>query len=471
MPRVHRSRSTLLAILVALACLAHTRSAAAQPIGAFQWQLQPYCNLLTLNVTQSGGLFTLDGVDDLCGAAERASTVGIAFPNPDGTIGMGLTVVAPNGAPLHIDVTLNLATIGGSWRDSSGNTGAFVFTPVASGGTARPAPLLIPTSLFTFLPDGSLLARGTFGVGTSAASGPGARLQWYPGKAAFRAGEVTEVQWDEANIGEDSVALGNNTIASGGESFAMGQLTQATGPASVAMGVLSTATSVAAIALGNGSHATGLNSKAIGVSATASAVNSIAIGTNLSASGNYSTAMGTHAATNGYKGTFVYGDMSTATDVIANADDQFTVRAAGGVRFFSSSDTTSPAPGVQLAAGGGSWIAISDVHSKTNFRDVDGDDVLLKIRAMPIREWSYIAQDPAIRHIGPTAQDFRAAFGLGEDPLGIGTIDADGVALRAIQALEERTRALQNENAMLRQTLEEIRQELKQLLAPYGGPR
>jgi len=73
-------------------------------------------------------------------------------------------------------------------------------------------------------------------------------------------------------------------------------------------------------------------------------------------------------------------------------------------------------------------------------RDVDGDEVLAKIARMPIREWSYKAQDAAIRHLGPTAQDFRAAFRLGEDPLKISTIDADGVALRAIQALEARTR-------------------------------
>lgn len=55
-----------------------------------------------------------------------------------------------------------------------------------------------------------------------------------------------------------------------------------------------------------------------------------------------------------------------------------------------------------------------------------------------------------------TAQDFHAAFGLGEDPLRISTIDADGLALRAIQALEARTRELMVENGALRQRLERI---------------
>jgi hypothetical protein len=72
---------------------------------------------------------------------------------------------------------------------------------------------------------------------------------------------------------------------------------------------------------------------------------------------------------------------------------------------------------------------------------------------MPIREWNYKAQDAAIRHVGPTAQDFHAAFGLGEDPKRISTIDADGVALRAIQALEARTR---EENVALKAQLAEL---------------
>ena len=64
---------------------------------------------------------------------------------------------------------------------------------------------------------------------------------------------------------------------------------------------------------------------------------------------------------------------------------------------------------------------------------------------MPIREWNYKAQDAAIRHVGPTAQDFHAAFGLGEDPLRISTIDADGIALAAVKAL-----ALENQELRAR---------------------
>jgi hypothetical protein len=93
---------------------------------------------------------------------------------------------------------------------------------------------------------------------------------------------------------------------------------------------------------------------------------------------------------------------------------------------------------------------------------------------MPIREWNYKVQNAAIRHVGPAAQDFYAAFGLGEDPLRISTIDADGIALRAIQALEARTRAdndrLTRENADLRERVAQLERELGELLGLERAP-
>jgi hypothetical protein len=109
---------------------------------------------------------------------------------------------------------------------------------------------------------------------------------------------------------------------------------------------------------------------------------------------------------------------------------------------------------------------LSDARSKENFRDLDGDDVLARIARMPVREWNYRTQPASIRHVGPTAQDFHAAFGLGEDPLRIGTGDADGVALAAVQALERRTRALADANAALRERLRRL--ECRAASGPTG---
>lgn len=99
----------------------------------------------------------------------------------------------------------------------------------------------------------------------------------------------------------------------------------------------------------------------------------------------------------------------------------------------------------------------SDRHVKQNFASVDASDVLEKIAAMPINTWSY-TNDPGTRHIGPVAQDFHAAFGLGTDEKTIATVDADGVALIGIKALNGKLKALESENAELKRRLERLEQ-------------
>jgi hypothetical protein len=86
---------------------------------------------------------------------------------------------------------------------------------------------------------------------------------------------------------------------------------------------------------------------------------------------------------------------------------------------------------------GGEWVNGSDRASKTGFQEIDKREVLAKVARLPVTQWRYKSEEDAVRHIGPTAQDFRAAFDLGTSDKHIGTIDADGVALAAIQALYE----------------------------------
>jgi uncharacterized small protein (DUF1192 family) len=97
--------------------------------------------------------------------------------------------------------------------------------------------------------------------------------------------------------------------------------------------------------------------------------------------------------------------------------------------------------------------------------ELGGDPAALtKIAALPIQSWSYKSQAPSIRHMGPTAQDFYAAFGLGESELTITTTDIDGVNLLAVQALEKRTAALQAENARLRERLTKLEAMVRSLI-------
>src|SRR5262245_48663384 len=97
-----------------------TSLANAQPLGTFKFQLQPYCNVVSLSVTQNGALYRLEGTDDQCGATTIAAATGLAFFNPNGTIGFGLTIVAtPGGAPVTLDATISASTLSGTWRDSA----------------------------------------------------------------------------------------------------------------------------------------------------------------------------------------------------------------------------------------------------------------------------------------------------------------------------------------------------------------
>jgi len=113
----------------------------AQPLGSFTWQLQPYCNRVTVNVRQDGGVYTLDGTDDQCGAAQKAPVVGVAAPNPDGSIGFGFNIVSPSGQAVPVQARMSVATLSGTWRDSGGNTGTFAF-----GGNAAGSPRPVPTA-------------------------------------------------------------------------------------------------------------------------------------------------------------------------------------------------------------------------------------------------------------------------------------------------------------------------------------
>ena len=109
--------------------------------------------------------------------------------------------------------------------------------------------------------------------------------------------------------------------------------------------------------------------------------------------------------------------------------------------------------GAYLSYPGGIWQDNSDVEKKEAFADIDREEVLETLAALPIRSWRYKGESDDIRHVGPTAQDFMAAFRLGEDEKTIGGVDAQGIALAAIQGLHEKVRAQAREIAELREAV------------------
>jgi len=355
--------------------------------------------------------------------------------------------------------------------------------------------------------DAAFVVRGTAGAGLLPATGAGVRMMWFPNLYAFRAGKVESfgsAYWDLASIGAGSAAFGENTRASGSNSFAANLTTTASGAESVALGnsgtasadrafaFNGTASAVGAVAIGSGAQATGDDALALGPSSIAGGLASVTIGPSIangnfgvaiglqnSASGQFSVAIGKNARTASRQGSIVLGDGCagfSSDSVYPTANNQFVARGCGGIRFYTSQNLSS---GVEVAAGGGSWSSISDRNRKEHFLAVDGEELLARLRDVPVSTWNYKTQARSIRHLGPVAQDFRAAFGLGESELLINTVDIDGVNLAGVKAVAARTdglrtdvRALAAENAALRGQVEELQARLARieaLLAPAAA--
>jgi hypothetical protein len=150
----------------------------------------------------------------------------------------------------------------------------------------------------------------------------------------------------------------------------------------------------------------------------------------------------------------------------------FTVNqiGTGGQEFTVSErlDAYGPTVDVQGSVRGTQFIASSSRELKTDFATLDGKKVLSKLSEVPVMSWRYKNEEDSVRHFGPVAEDFRAAFQLGDGQT-ISNVDADGVTMAAIQGLhqllEEQQSALERkdqEMADLRRrlaALEELVQE------------
>lgn len=139
-------RSVFTFFLCAAGLLLSVEPAAAQQfIGTFSWQTAPFCNVVTINVTQVGNSFALDGFDNLCGAERRAPVSGVATLNPNGTAELALDIVNnPDVQSTHLDVVLNVGTLAGTWVDSGLVSGTWVFNG-GGGGSRRPTGHVILT--------------------------------------------------------------------------------------------------------------------------------------------------------------------------------------------------------------------------------------------------------------------------------------------------------------------------------------
>jgi hypothetical protein len=196
--------------------------------------------------------------------------------------------------------------------------------------------------------------------------------------------------------------------------------------------------------------------------------------------GDFNVAAGTGSFAAGHRakanaaGCFVWAD-GTDMDIPCNTTNAWVARASGGVTFFTYQDPTNIFTGVTVPAGGGSWSSVSDRAAKENFVAVDTTDVLERLLRVPVSEWNYKSQDASIRHVGPVAQDFREAFGVGESERMISTVDAQGVAFAAIQGLnaklEQALGARDADVAAQRAEIARLREEIARQRAELAALR
>jgi trimeric autotransporter adhesin len=287
---------------------------------------------------------------------------------------------------------------------------------------------------------GGFVALGTLGYGIIPASGCGVRMMWHPFRGAFRAGTTDDGgpcnSWDDANIGFYSWAGGNLSRATAFASFAFGDQMVVSGVDAAGFGASSTVSGTAGFSAGASNTCSGFGCVTMGYTNAATGQGSVAIGYRTTANANYAVAIGHRASANGRTGAFVISDASATDSTLASANNQFMARFAGGYWLYTNATRTV---GVSMAAGGSSWSTISDRNRKESIVWLDGEDVLRRLRNVPVASWSFIGTDSAVRNIGPMAQDWHAAFPLNPDSLTINQADFDGVNLAAIRALERRT--------------------------------
>lgn len=156
-----------------------------------------------------------------------------------------------------------------------------------------------------------------------------------------------------------------------------------------------------------------------------------------------------------------------------DADVEFYTGAKGSERrtMILKGDTgnlgiANPSPGWPIEVGtssadgnnahlthGGTWTSTSSRAVKEGFEAIDKKEILDKVAYLPVLKWRYTGTDEG-DHIGPMAEDFRQIFGLGHSDQAITMVDADGVALAAIQGLYQMVQELRTENQELRALIE-----------------
>jgi hypothetical protein len=362
------------------------------------------------------------------GADPSAATVALTLDSKENIAGGHCATLDLELAVMGVtnNNTTNV-TLTGTFNGNGGgltNLSASQLTSIGNGNPSEPSPLHMSAGNFFVGPSGN----ATTGGSDNTANGFEALYDNTNGSDNTANGTfaLSGNTSGSGNTADGFLALGANTSGSGNTADGYQALNENKGG--------SDNTAVGAMALwniGNGS-------------ASGGGSNNIALG--------YQAGFNIYGSSNIDIGSL--GD-STDTNIIRIGDGQTATYLAGTVY------------------ANGTFVSSSDRNAKENFTTVNAREVLAKVASLPVTQWNYKTESKDVRHLGPMAQDFQAAFGLdGRDDKHISVVDEGGVALAAIQGLNQKLNekdaeieALKHQNDSLAARLNELEATVKQLAA------
>ncbi len=300
--------------------------------------------------------------------------------------------------------------------------------------------------------------------GDPPASGTGTRMMWYPDKAAFRAGFVDNIQWDLANIGRCSIAMGASNTASGGFSTAMGNQTTASGGVSTAMGNGTTASGIESTAMGTYTTALGDASTAMGASTNAEAFISTAIGRQNIGGGNPTSWVDTdplfeigNGSGTGYSNAMTV--LKNGNTGIGTASPSQNLDVAGNARIRAIGSGAYSGP-VNRMADGTLTTATSDGRLKENVKTLQNS--LEKVMQLRGVTFTWKTNPEYGKRIGFIAQEFEKVIpelvftNEVDGYKGINYAEVTAVLAEAIKELKAENDRLKAENKTMNDRLTKI---------------